>query len=69
MVRRRPNFFYRLPIHSPCGSRFYEEADTGRTRFYDHMDIIMGRRRPKFSPTNQCAINVVFASNHLRQLR
>jgi hypothetical protein len=59
------NFFYRLPIRSPCGSRFYEEADTGRTTF-----TRMGRRRRKFSPTNvQCAINRVSASNHLRQLR
>jgi hypothetical protein len=43
---------------------------TGRTKFYEHMDIIMGRRKPRFSPTtNQCVINVVSASHNLRQLR
>ena len=44
---------------------------TGRTKFYEHMDIIMGRRRPKFSTADpsECAINVVSASNNLRQLR
>ena len=44
---------------------------TGRTKFYEHMDIIMGRRRPKYSTADpsECAINVVSASNNLRQLR
>ena len=44
---------------------------TGRTKFYEHMDIIMGLRRPKFSTATQtdCAINVVSASHNLRQLR
>jgi hypothetical protein len=43
---------------------------TGRTKFYEHMDAIMGRRKPKFSPTNPtvCTINVS-ASHNLRQLR
>ncbi len=43
---------------------------TGRTKFYEHMDIIMGRRRPNFSPATQSdiAINVVSASHNLRQL-
>jgi hypothetical protein len=41
---------------------------TGRTKFYEHIDIIMGR--PKFSPATQTdfAINLVSASNNLRQL-
>lgn len=43
---------------------------TGRTKFYEHMDIIMGRRRPKFSPANptECTINFLSASHNLRQL-
>ena len=43
---------------------------TGRTKFYEHMDIIMGRRRPLYSPSHsiESAINVVFASTNLRQL-
>ncbi len=43
---------------------------TGRTKFYEHMDIIMGRRRPKFSLAHPhaCGINVVSASHNLRQL-
>jgi hypothetical protein len=43
---------------------------TGRTKFYEHMDIVMGRRRPNFSPATQTdfAINLVSASNNLRQL-
>jgi hypothetical protein len=42
----------------------------GRTKYYEHMDIIMGRRRPNFSqddPTG-ISINVLSASNNLRQL-
>jgi hypothetical protein len=42
---------------------------TGRTKFYEHMDIIMGRRKPKSSPAAPCAINVFSASHNLRQLR
>jgi hypothetical protein len=42
---------------------------TGRTKFYEHMDIIMGQQKPRFSPTtNQCVINVLSASHNLRQL-
>jgi hypothetical protein len=42
---------------------------TGRTKFYEHMDAIMGRRKPRFLPTtNQRAINVVSASHNLCQL-
>jgi hypothetical protein len=43
---------------------------TGHTKFYEYMDAIMGRRKPKFSPTNPtvCTINVS-ASHNLRQLR
>jgi hypothetical protein len=43
---------------------------TGRTKFYEHMDIIMGRRRPKYSPAapTPWSINVVSASHNLRQL-
>jgi hypothetical protein len=44
---------------------------TGRTKFDEHMDVIMGCRRPKHSSTAnpaECAINVVSASNNLRQL-
>jgi hypothetical protein len=42
----------------------------GRTKYHEHMDIIMGRRKPSYTPTNplECAVNRVFASNHLRQL-
>jgi hypothetical protein len=42
---------------------------TGRTKFYEHMDIIMGRRKPKCSPPGPCAINVVSASHNLRRPR
>jgi hypothetical protein len=44
---------------------------TGRTKYYEHMDIIMGRRRPKYSLDipNEFAINVFSASHNLRQLR
>jgi hypothetical protein len=44
---------------------------TGRTKFYEHMDIIMGRRQPKYSPAapSEFAINVLSASHNLRQLR
>jgi hypothetical protein len=44
---------------------------TGRAKFYEHMDVIMGRRPPKHSTANptECAINVVSASNNLCQLR
>jgi hypothetical protein len=43
---------------------------TGRTKFYEHMDVIMGRRRPKCSPAapTPWSINVVSASHNLRQL-
>jgi hypothetical protein len=42
----------------------------GRTKFYEHMDVVMGRRKPRFSPTtNQCVINAVSASHNLCQLR
>jgi hypothetical protein len=55
-----------------CPSALLAAADSMKKQTQDapdHMDVIMGRRRRKFSPTNQCAINVVFASSHLRQLR
>jgi hypothetical protein len=44
---------------------------SGRTKFHEHFDIVMGRRRPNFSMTNpaECEINVVSASNNLRLLR
>jgi hypothetical protein len=44
---------------------------TGRTKFYEHMDIIMGCRRPKYSPAtpSEFSINVLSASHNLRQLR
>jgi hypothetical protein len=43
---------------------------TGRTKFYEHMDVIMGRRRPKYSLAAPApwSINVVSASHNLRQL-
>jgi hypothetical protein len=43
----------------------------GRINFHEHMDVIMGRRRPKFSAATQteCSINVVSAPHNLRQLR
>ena len=44
----------------------------GRTKFHQHFDVIMGRRRPKNSPANppeECTINVFSAPHDLRQLR
>jgi hypothetical protein len=53
-----------------CSSALLLVADsmtkqTGRTKFYEHMDIIMGRRRPNFSPADPTGIsfNVLSASN------
>jgi hypothetical protein len=42
----------------------------GRTKSHEHMDVIMGQRRPKASPDNpsECTISVVSASNSLCQL-
>jgi hypothetical protein len=39
---------------------------TGRTKFHEHTDMIVGRRRPH---PPKCAINVFSASHNLRQLR
>jgi hypothetical protein len=43
---------------------------TERTKFCEHMDIIMGRRQPRLSPANppDCTINVFSAPHNLRQL-
>jgi cell division protein FtsL len=41
---------------------------TGCPKFCVHMHVVMGQRKPKFSPANQCAINVVPVSHNIRQL-
>jgi hypothetical protein len=38
---------------------------TGRTKFYQHMDVIMGRRKPKFAPTIN---SVSFSAPHYLRL-
>jgi hypothetical protein len=60
-----------LPIAHPLSWLMADSMtkQTGRTKFYEHMDAIMGRRKPRFLPTtNQRAIKVVSASHNLCQL-
>ncbi len=68
MVRRGLDFFHRLLSALLVADSVTKQ--TGRTKFCEHMDIIMGQRRPIFLPATQTdfAINVVSASHNLRQL-